>query len=561
MVDAGSKGNIINICQIIACVGQQNVQGKRIPYGFKDRTLPHFKKDDLGPESRGFVANSYLEGLTPQEMFFHAMGGREGLVDTAVKTAETGYIQRRLVKAMEHLMIQYDGTVRNSLGDILQYLYGEDGIDGAHVEQQVIESVWMNKTEFEKTYVWNKSDLRAAVQSEVFEAISQNAEDDELLEFEAAQLRKDRLFYRENIAFLNDYSRSVYLPVNVERLVSNSQKIFSISPRTRSDLDPREVIRRVQQLCEQCVAVRGPGRLRAEARENATILFRMQLRSSLGSKLLVARRRLTTQAFSWLADEILGRFRASLAEPGEMIGTLAAQSIGEPATQMTLNTFHYAGVSAKNVTLGVPRLRELINVSKQIRTPGMTVHLRPELSHDAARATELLNKLEHATLRDITASAEVYYDPVGAPTIVEEDAEFLQAYSDLPVFGDDEAADPEELSDWVLRVTLDKKKKQTKGISNQEIADRINAEFEGDLNCVFNSDNAETPVLRVRVVGRGSEEQEEMLQRLGSQDDAFLRKVSTNLLARMALRGVRGVTKVFMQKVQRRGFSDRMVIP
>ena len=92
--------------QMIACVGQQNVEGKRIPFGFTGRTLPHFTKDDLGPESRGFVENSYLRGLTPQELFFHAMGGREGLIDTAVKTSSTGYIQRRLVKAMEDLTIK-----------------------------------------------------------------------------------------------------------------------------------------------------------------------------------------------------------------------------------------------------------------------------------------------------------------------------------------------------------------------------------------------------------------------------------------------------------------------
>ena len=83
---------------MIACVGQQNVEGKRIAYGFKRRTLPHFIQDDNGPEARGFVENSYLAGLLPSEFFFHAMGGREGLIDTAIKTAETGYIQRRLIK-------------------------------------------------------------------------------------------------------------------------------------------------------------------------------------------------------------------------------------------------------------------------------------------------------------------------------------------------------------------------------------------------------------------------------------------------------------------------------
>lgn len=140
MVSAGSKGNQINICQIIACVGQQNVQGKRIGWGFRGRSLPHFSKEDVGTESRGFVENSYLQGLTPQEFFFHAMGGREGLVDTACKTAETGYIQRRLVKAMEDVMLRYDGTIRNSTGEIIQFIYGEDGMAGEYIEEQVLFS-------------------------------------------------------------------------------------------------------------------------------------------------------------------------------------------------------------------------------------------------------------------------------------------------------------------------------------------------------------------------------------------------------------------------------------
>src|SRR5271156_3787814 len=152
MVSAGSKGSFINISQMSACVGQQMVEGKRIPFGFKYRTLPHFTKDDYSPESRGFVENSYLRGLTPQEFFFHAMAGREGLIDTAVKTAETGYIQRRLVKALEDVSVCYDGTVRNSLGDIIQFTYGEDGMDGAFIERQRVETYHLSNGAFHRKY-------------------------------------------------------------------------------------------------------------------------------------------------------------------------------------------------------------------------------------------------------------------------------------------------------------------------------------------------------------------------------------------------------------------------
>ena len=105
MVNAGSKGSDINISQMISCLGQQNVDGKRIPYGFSNRTLPHFTKFDDSPAARGFVENSFIKGLEPTELFFHAQGGREGLIDTAVKTSTTGYIQRRLIKAMELSLI------------------------------------------------------------------------------------------------------------------------------------------------------------------------------------------------------------------------------------------------------------------------------------------------------------------------------------------------------------------------------------------------------------------------------------------------------------------------
>ncbi|CAN0141157.1 unnamed protein product, partial [Phaeothamnion confervicola] len=130
MAECGSKGSPLNISQMIACVGQQSVGGKRI----EDGTLPHFPTKSLFPAAKGFVANSFYSGLTATEFFFHTMGGREGLVDTAVKTAETGYMARRLMKALEDLSMQYDGTVRNSEQTIIQFVYGDDGLNPALME-------------------------------------------------------------------------------------------------------------------------------------------------------------------------------------------------------------------------------------------------------------------------------------------------------------------------------------------------------------------------------------------------------------------------------------------
>jgi DNA-directed RNA polymerase subunit A' len=129
MARSGARGSILNLTQMAACVGQQAVRGERIRRGYAGRTLPHFEEGDLGSDAHGFVKASYKSGLSPTEYFFHAIGGREGLVDTAVRTSQSGYLQRRLVNALQDLEVQYDLTVRDTRGVLVQFKYGEDGIN------------------------------------------------------------------------------------------------------------------------------------------------------------------------------------------------------------------------------------------------------------------------------------------------------------------------------------------------------------------------------------------------------------------------------------------------
>ena len=131
MAKTGARGNMLNLSQMAGIVGQQTVRGERLSRGYWNRTLPHFKKGDLGAFAKGFVTHSYKAGLSPTEFFFHAMGGREGLVDTAVRTSRSGYMQRRLISALEDLKLMGDGSVRNTAGNIIQFRYGEDGSDPA----------------------------------------------------------------------------------------------------------------------------------------------------------------------------------------------------------------------------------------------------------------------------------------------------------------------------------------------------------------------------------------------------------------------------------------------
>jgi len=146
MADSGARGNLLNLAQMAACVGQQAMRGKRIEKGFKDRTLSCFKKGDLTPDAHGFIKNGFKTGLTPYEFFFGAMTGRDSLMDTALRTPKSGYLYRRLANAMQDLKIEYDGTVRDSAKRIIQFQYGEDSIDVSKSEDGILNIKRIIKT-------------------------------------------------------------------------------------------------------------------------------------------------------------------------------------------------------------------------------------------------------------------------------------------------------------------------------------------------------------------------------------------------------------------------------
>ena len=231
--------------------------------------------------------------------------------------------------------------------------------------------------------------------------------------------------------------------------------------------------------------------------------------------------------------EIETKFNAAIVHPGEMIGALAAQSLGEPATQMTLNTFHYAGVSAKNVTLGVPRLNELINITKHPKTPSVTIFLLGEAAKDAEKCKDVLCRLEHTTMRTVTANTAVFYDPDPLETVIPEDQEFVSVYYEMPDI------DINKISPWLLRIELDRKKMTDKKLTMEQISEKINEGFGEDLNCIFNDDNAEKLILRIRIMNNDEKVDDEpddgMAEKM--EDDTFLRHIEANILTDMTLHG------------------------
>ena len=336
IVKSGSKGSMLNISQMISCLGQQSIDGKRVPYGFDNRTLPHFKKYDDSPEARGFVKNSYISGLTAPELFFHAMGGRMGLIDTAVKTSQTGYIQRRLVKGLEDLKVEYDGTVRNNMGKIVQFTYGEDGVDTTRVENQNIPLVNMS---IEDIYMYydliglndgeNKDLLNIYTKETIKRLKAQRASTKTICKNYIDKLIKYRDELVEKV-FKYKNEDAVKTPIAFQHIIQNIQGQLNLTSNSAVDITPLEFIQIAEETFKKIKMMFKP-----------TKMFEIMFFYNLSPKELLIKKRFNQRAVTLLMENIILTYKKSIVHPGEMVGVVAGQSIGEPTTQLTLNSFVY----------------------------------------------------------------------------------------------------------------------------------------------------------------------------------------------------------------------------
>jgi DNA-directed RNA polymerase beta' subunit len=331
MVNAGSKGSELNISQMISCLGQQNVDGKRIPYGFDHRTLPHYTKYDDSPSSRGFVESSYINGLTPQELFFHAMGGRVGLIDTAVKTSTTGYIQRRLIKGLEDLMVSYDMTVRTNKSKIVQFTYGDDGIDPVKVENQSIPLVNLSIQEIYSHYniveeVSKNKTLSAILLKPVLTRYKKQLDKtQEKCKFYTNMMIEKRNSIVKNI-FKNKGDNVVNCPVAFSYIIGNIIGQHNINSNSMCDITPLEVFEMIEETYSNLEKIRCAV---------PTELFKTLYFFYLSPKDLLLVKRFNKDALTVLLETISLSYKRAIVAPGEMVGMIAAQSIGEPTTQMS----------------------------------------------------------------------------------------------------------------------------------------------------------------------------------------------------------------------------------
>ncbi|KAM3401211.1 hypothetical protein ACQJBY_005778 [Aegilops geniculata] len=370
MSQCGSTGSPINISQMVVCVGQQSVGGRRAPNGFIDRTLPHFPINSKTPAAKGFVANSFYTGLTATEFFFHTMGGREGLVDTAVKTAETGYMSRRLMKGLEDLSVFYDQTVRNASGGIVQFVYGDDGLDPVKMEGKGGRPLNLDQL-FMKVMATCPQRGHDMLSPElILQMFNDKLSGQDASSGGCSDKFKEMLtkFFEDRIKMLRSTRRALQL--DEDRV---GKRDSSIEERVAADI------------------------------------------SGISAKQL--------QVF---LDICLSRYHSKIIEAGASIGAIGAQSIGEPGTQMTLKTFHFAGVASMNVTLGVPRIKEIINAVKKISTPIITTELLSE--QDELFAAKVKCSIEKVVLGEVAAAIKIVLKSNQPYLVVELDMQRTEGY-------------------------------------------------------------------------------------------------------------------------------------
>ena len=551
MVNAGSKGSDLNISQMISCLGQQNVDGKRIPYGFEDRTLPHYTKYDDSPNARGFVENSFIGGLNPDELFFHAMGGRVGLIDTACKTSQTGYIQRRLIKGLEDLMVHYDMTVRNNKNKIIQYSYGDDNFDPVRVESQQVPFVNMTIEEIYGHYQmpndYSKDSLYGTLYTK--QAYSK-------FKRQKTELDKKCKYYIDFILKARDdviakifnriYKPSVNVPVAFTHIINNIAG--NQEENVIIDITPLEVFEIIEANFEKL-------NLLNYCKPNE--LFKVLYYYYLSPKELLMHKRLTRKSVELLITLINNAYKKALVAPGEMVGMIAAQSIGEPTTQLTLNTFHFAGVASKsNVTRGVPRIEEILSLSDNPKSLSCTIYLNKLDCYDQNKTKEYISKIENTKLRSLVESIEICFDPDDLNTLISEDVDLMKEYNEFEKLLDDcnsSYDSSKDKSKWIIRMYMNKIEMLDKNISMDDLHFALMNSY-NNLTCMYTDYNSEKLIFRIRINKNlqllKKKKNKNVLESLDQSDEIYLlRNLQEELLDNLILRGVKNIDKVTLRKI------------
>jgi DNA-directed RNA polymerase II subunit RPB1 len=535
-ITSGSKGKKLNMRQISGTVGYTDIWGERVGFKFTDRTLPHFSKHNYGAEARGFIKNSFINGMEPYETFFHAMGGRIGVIDTAVKTAGVGYVSRRLVKSLEDIKVQYDFTVRNSKNSIIQFAYGDDNMDPVNIERQRLEFIEYDNAKMLEEFYYDITDIN----NDVFLSMDDSTKTEflkikqpDIIQNEHDYLLKNRDILRiKYFKTMGDLDVIFYSPINLFRLINNIKYKFKITNLQLSDLTPTYIIEKTSELIDSFMFY--------IQEKESMLLLKLLIKSLLSTKNCIYKYRFTKSIFNHVIELIKDKIFKSFVQPGESVGIIVEQSYYEELQQATLNTFHTAGTGSA-VSQGVERFSEIINVSKNLKTPEMFIYLKNEYNSNLEMAEFARSQIEYTKLEDIIVKSTISYNSNNLNIINDEKYEYIKIFHEFNDIVKTDICDEDNLSKWMLNFEFDKDKLISKNLTLIDINNIIINSFHSrsQISCIINDDNAATLNMVIRI--RDNMDNTSYIH--------FLKELENKLLS-ITLHGIKGIEYSTIQKIK-----------
>lgn len=471
-----------------------------------------------------------------------------------MNTSDTGYIERRLIKAMEDAKVYYDNTVRNAGGYILQYIYGEDGMDGAKIESQFIPTIDMHLINIENTYHLRSNDkIQHHLTKSAYDTITKKTYERCTEHFQ--QIVDDKMFLINNI-FKGSKNMSIKYPIPFDRIIKNAvDRLQSIHIKgIKTDLTPDYILDTIEDL---------PKTLYIKDQEQGTRFFHILIRLYLSPKKILLEHHFTKEVFDWIILQIHQYYKEAIAQPGEMVGIVAAQTIGEMGTQMTLDSFHVSGTEAAvKATSGVPRLKEILSATKKTKTPTLNIYLKPDIAsvvnpimdadgietldprvEKAKSATmNIKNSIEITKLCDILEYSEIYWDS-GSDTSIEKDKGFMNIYKEFNDL-DINSNKCKSESPWVIRMKFSKEKMKSYGLRMIDIYTKLNMSYDKYIDCVYSDDNAEECIFRIKLTNLSMKD----INTKDKDELAAVKAMEHNIVYQVLLKGYKGIKKVSLNK-------------
>jgi DNA-directed RNA polymerase II subunit RPB1 len=449
-------------------------------------------------------------------------------------------------------------TIRTNKNKIVQFSYGDDNIDTTKVENQAIPLVSMSVQDVYAHYLIPEESGKVKTLSNVLlknTMARYRRQNTEFMKKTDEYIQMMINMRNEIIAkvFKNKGDAIVNCPVAFHYIISNIQGQCNITISSLVDITPLEAL----EMIEVCYA-----NLEKIHYAPPTNLFKVLFYYYLSPKELLFVKRFNKAALTLLVDTITADYKRAIVAPGEMVGMIAGQSIGEVSTQMTLNTFHFAGVASKsNVTRGVPRIEEILSLSSDIKNPSLSIYLKPEDETQKDKARTIMYMLEHTKLEEIVKSVEVCFDVDDLNTLISEDKDTIQQYRAFENMVSECSevslqSDETEKSKWIIRMEMDPEIMLEKNITMDDVNFTLKNCYDEQISCIYSDFNADKLIFRIRMneviksgTSRGGQKKAKVNPLDQSDQIYLLKNFQDQLLQNVVLRGIKNINKVILRKV------------